>query len=413
MASLRTLPGSRYWIAIFRDGAGKQFHRSTRVPVAGVGQTPKDRGRDAAEKRRQAQLIADQYESTSRGHPTEAQVQKVLLEICGRVNKRRIEPAITETFVATWLKKVKTRRGDGRTLERYEAVTRRFLDSLGPRKPAQLRDIAPTDVQQFVDSLIADGKAPATVRIEHKIVSSLFADAFRQGLTPTNPAAGVAVPLDAGETRRPFDWTQVRDLLAATETLASEAATPGEAREAREWKTLILLGAYTAARLGDCCAMCWDHVDLPSKVIRFRPSKTKAKGEELVVPIHPDLETHLLELKTPEGPDAGKQPLCPTLAAVGIGGRSGLSRKFQQLIGRAGIENSWKREGTGKGRSVSAFSFHSLRHAFNSTLMNSGVGEDLRMRLSGHASEEMNRRYSHAEVETLRAAVSKLPGVRG
>jgi integrase len=52
-----------------------------------------------------------------------------------------------------------------------------------------------------------------------------------------------------------------------------------------------------------------------------------------------------------------------------------------------------------------------LRHSFNSMLLNSGVGEDLRMRLSGHASTEMNRRYSHAEVETLRAAVAKLPRI--
>lgn len=32
--------------------------------------------------------------------------------------------------------------------------------------------------------------------------------------------------------------------------------------------------------------------------------------------------------------------------------------------------------------------------------------------LSGHASEEMNAKYSHVELTTLRAAVEKLPGLK-
>lgn len=44
--------------------------------------------------------------------------------------------------------------------------------------------------------------------------------------------------------------------------------------------------------------------------------------------------------------------------------------------------------------------------------MNRGVPQELRMKLSGHASEEMNAKYSHVELTTLRAAVEKLPGLK-
>jgi integrase len=178
-----------------------------------------------------------------------------------------------------------------------------------------------------------------------------------------------------------------------------------------DWKTAVMLGVFTGARLGDCVSMEWRHVDFQNRVVRFRPSKTKAKGGEIVIPLHDDLEVHLMALPMPDGENAGKQPLCPELAKVEIGGRSGLSRKFKELLGTAGVENEQTRQGEGKGRSLSAYSFHSLRHTFNTVLMNQGVSQELRMKLSGHASEAMNSRYSHAEIETLRAAVGKLPGV--
>lgn len=396
MASLRKFKASRFWFAVYRDAAGNQCNRSTKIPVAGEGDNVRVRGKDAADKQRLAEQIARTYEDMERGHPTEQHVQKVLLDIFAKVNKRRIEPAVTETFFRAWLGRVKTRRGEGRTLVRYERVVERFLDSLGSRRTVQLADILPDDVQAFIDRLAADGKASATVRIEHKILGAVFTDALKQGRIGNNPAAAVSVPASAGESRKPFEWHQVQAILQAAKG---------------DWKTAVMLGVFTGARLGDCVSMEWRHVDFQNHVVRFRPSKTKAKGGEIVIPLHADLEAHLMALPMPDGENAGKQPLCPELAKVKIGGRSGLSRKFKELLGAAGVENEQTRQGGGKGRSLSAYSFHSLRHTFNTVLMNQGVSQELRMKLSGHASEAMNSRYSHAEIETLRAAVGKLPGV--
>lgn len=411
MASLRRFKDSRYWFAVYRDASGKQCNRSTKIAIAGEGDTERERGRDAAAKQRLARQIAELYEQTERSHPTEAHIQKVLFDIFAKVNKRRIEPTITERFCLAWLSKVKTRRGDGGTVTRYSPIVTRFLAGLGPRRLSPLSDITPTDIQGFVDAEAKAGKAASTVRLEHKALTALFADALKQGHIPTNPAAAVAVPLEAGETRTPFDWPQIRGLLSACDSL-----DVGKAEDAasirRQWKTLILLGAYTGARLGDCATMRWENIDLPGRLVRFRPAKTKAKREDLVVPLHPDLESHLLTLPLPDGAEATKQPLSPQLAAIAVGGRAGLSRKFQDIIDGAGIENANAREGHGRGRRMSQYSFHSLRHAFNSALLNRGVGEDLRMRLSGHTDEKSNRIYSHAELATLRDAVAKLPGLQ-
>jgi site-specific recombinase XerD len=53
--------------------------------------------------------------------------------------------------------------------------------------------------------------------------------------------------------------------------------------------------------------------------------------------------------------------------------------------------------------------FHGLRHSFISQLANAGVAQEIRQKLAGYTSAEVHGTYTHHEIETLRAAVEKLP----
>jgi integrase len=66
-----------------------------------------------------------------------------------------------------------------------------------------------------------------------------------------------------------------------------------------------------------------------------------------------------------------------------------------------------------KGRTIRSLSFHSLRHSFNSEMANAGVGEELRMKLTGHATREEHKKYTHHELAPLRAAINKIPPLGG
>ena len=77
------------------------------------------------------------------------------------------------------------------------------------------------------------------------------------------------------------------------------------------------------------------------------------------------------------------------------------------VVERAGIEP--KRTNASGGRKLSNLSFHSLRHTFNSALANAGVSQEIRQKLTGHVSAEMNTIYTQFELAPLRAAVEKLP----
>ena len=133
-------------------------------------------------------------------------------------------------------------------------------------------------------------------------------------------------------------------------------------------------------------------------------------GSAVQVPIHQDLYEYLFALPRSEGP---KKPVFPRLFNKPGAGKSGLSMSFKRLMERAGIDDGVAHKKDGKlGRNVSRLSFHSLRHSFNSAMANADVPLEIRQKLTGHASQDMNKHYTHLELETVRravASISRLP----
>jgi integrase len=153
--------------------------------------------------------------------------------------------------------------------------------------------------------------------------------------------------------------------------------------------------------------VAWSAIDLPVKTITYRARKT---NKLVTIPIHPELENYLLELTAP---DSGNVFVFPKLAGRCTGGRSGLSMTFSRIMARAGVvgEVLHKAKKGGQGRTVRALTFHSLRHSFNSAMANAGVSQEIRMKLTGHMSAEMNSGYTHHELEPLRVAIARIPAI--
>jgi len=70
-----------------------------------------------------------------------------------------------------------------------------------------------------------------------------------------------------------------------------------------------------------------------------------------------------------------------------------VQRAFKNALKAAGITN---------------FRFHDLRHTFASYLRQRGVDLHTIATLAGHRDLRMTKRYAHLNVDSLRAAVSKL-----
>ena len=86
---------------------------------------------------------------------------------------------------------------------------------------------------------------------------------------------------------------------------------------------------------------------------------------------------------------------------------------FKRIMERAKVRGEILHERKGEaGRTVNALSFHSFRHTLTSLMANAGVPVEVRQKFTGYASAEMNQRYTHHEIATLRGAVHKLPMLR-
>ena len=135
---------------------------------------------------------------------------------------------------------------------------------------------------------------------------------------------------------------------------------------------------------------------------------TGKTGKEVTVPIHPQFASWLQR----QTYGIGKAPVFATLVGKNSAGENGLSMQFKRIMERPGIRGRTLREAAGAGRSQSSLSFHSLRHTFNAALANAGVSVEMRQKLTGYASPEMNAIYTHHELEPLRAAVALIPSIR-
>jgi integrase len=323
-----------------------------------------------------------------RGELVEAQAREVVGDIMKHADIGETLRAISiEEHFREWLDTKKARRSAG-TAERYQIVVDRFLELLGSRASKPLTALMPRDVGRFLDSRLQEGVAPRTAVFDVKTLRIALNAARRAGLIPTNPAEAVDLPAVVGVERGTFNSTEVK-LLVDTAT--------------GEWKSLILLGYYTGARLSDCCRMAWDDVTFTSATLTFTQGKT---GRKLTVPIHPDLLDHLESLA---GIDRGETFILPGMASKTPGGRHGLSESFKRIMRKAGL-NLQTVQGAGL-RKISKRTFHALRHSFTSALANEGVTEELRMKLTGHTTKAVHRGYTHHQFERLRAAVGKLPGL--
>jgi integrase len=374
MAYVWKHPQSPFWMAVYRDDQNRWRKKTTK-------QTDKSK----------ALILAMEWERAAKLGRERVLTEALSREVVGDILKRTTGETFRQNTVAEfcdeWLRG-KTRSRQEGTTTRYETSIARFKEFLGSKADKPIAAITPLDCQRYYDYLAGKKLAPATLRVEMKTISSVFNQARRLGLISINPAAAVELPERIRQVKRKvFTTAQVQMLL--------DHAPP-------EWKTCILLGYYAGLRLSDCVTLTWDAVDFAGEKLVVETHKT---GETLEIPLHPTLKAHLSQIA---GDSTGA--ICPGLAAVPVGGRSGLSKQFLAIMRKAGIGND--AVDTGGQRQLSRLSFHALRASFNSTLHNKGVDQELRRKLIGHKSDAVNDRYTRTEFQTLRDAVNKLPPLK-
>lgn len=219
-------------------------------------------------------------------------------------------------------------------------------------------------------------------------------------------------------------WHGVR--LLSDDSLSRRELTIGEVeqlymqakKQGPEWKLLIMTGIYTGMRLGDCCHLKWENVNLERGIIQVIPEKTKKHmhGRPVTIPIHPQFLFELQQLKarnsqptTSPASSTWSIYVNPKVAEYHIMTRWKVDEGLRKIFNAAGITMSVHVDGR-KRKHVLA-SFHSLRHTFVSISANAGIPLPVVQSIVGHCSSAMTRHYYHENEGALRAAVEAIPAI--
>jgi len=373
MASVWKHPNSKFWSACYDNKDGKRIKRSTKLT-----------------DRRQALAVALELERVEelarRGMLSTLQIQKLFNDVVEKATGDTILTPSVEDYLKEWITNVQAKNSEA-TAERYRHTVDIFLKYLEGKKRLPMTGITSAHIDGFLSERLKEGVAPKTATVDIKTLSCAFNRAERFGLILKNPVTAVDLPKAVSSEREPFTDDEVKKLLDTVDFKS-------------EWFTLILLGYYTGARLGDCATMKWATVNFRDRLLTYEQKKTK---KVVRVPLVEDLYDHLNTIR--EFIDG--EYICPKLAERGSGGKHGLSESFNRIVKRATIDPQ-NIQGKGKQR-FNRLTFHSLRHSFNSTLANAGVHQEIRMRLTGHSSVGMNNRYTHTAMHPLQEAMDRLP----
>ena len=405
MASISRRKNSKYLQANFyvtgHDGVTRKVRKSTgttnrreahRRGLEIERAAKKAAGVDGESAQRILAIIAQAGEDALKEKLNLSRARSYIAQLLRETTGEELSTFTVATWAAEWLKR-KEPLVAASTFARYENSQRVFREWLGDRADKPLESLTATIIREFRDSL-KPGRTGRTVNAYLKDVRSILGAAVREGLLSTNPGASIEpLPLGDSIAKQPFTPGEVARLV--------------DAAPSADWKGVILTAAFTGLRLGDCSRLRWGAIDLAEQTITVTPTKTRDKGTQVRIPLHPDILGFLEEHPVSDDPEAYA---FPSLALKDVKGDKGLSNVFATKIMKAANVSRGESHDSGS-RTTHARSFHSFRHSFTSWLASAGVSPEIRQAMTGHLDGESHKLYTHHDPASLQGAIARLPGL--
>lgn len=210
-----------------------------------------------------------------------------------------------------------------------------------------------------------------------------------------NPWEDIARKFPMKRSKRDLTWDEIKRLVECSKG---------------EYRTLIVIGIYTALRLADATTLKWEEIKWDENCILRMPRKTSRRAHKIVrIPLFPELKKQLLMAHDLSKDD---EYVCPSIARAYLSDRTRVGKPILRLFNSAGIETTEnEKQDPNRTRKACTAGFHSLRHSFVSLCRAGDVPEAVVMSIVGHGSPAMTRHYTHVGNDATEAAIYSLPGL--
>jgi integrase len=236
----------------------------------------------------------------------------------------------------------------------------------------RLSAVTRNHLQDIADGLVAEGRAPSTVRNTLLPLRAIYRRAVSREQVPVNPTLKLALPTVRGRRERIARPGEAASLIAAA-----------PARDQAIWATAF----YAGLRLGELRALGWHDVDLERGLIRVEhawDAKTgliepKSRSGKRRVPLNSTLRGHLLAHRLRQGH-----------AGEGLVFGETRTRPFHPGAVARRAAREWSKTGQARIR------LHECRHTYAAFMIAAGVNVKALSTYMGHSSITITLdRYGH------------------
>lgn len=259
---------------------------------------------------------------------------------------------------------------------------RTFVTANYPRVK-HMADVTPKIANHYLAEEHAKGVSGRTWNSKLILLRSAFRGLARQSGIAANPFAGIGTREEDTMHRQPFSEQELKAILDAADDFT---------------RPIIVTGMCTAMRLGDCCLLKWEDVDVKAGFVVVKTSKT---GETAEIPLFPMLRSTIDIRKKTESPY-----VFPEQAETFTRYRHTITRRVKRVLKSAGIETYAKRDNGNIRASVR--DFHSFRTTWITLALSAGVPMELVRRVTGHATVDVVlKHYFRPGRKEFQAALQK------
>lgn len=377
MATVFQRKGSKVWIAALRVWSAERGRFVWVQKPTGT--------RDKAQAAGIAAMLEQASGSAKAGTMTREKALALVNDILRLAGAESVTPCPSLQNVADeLLEAVEVSPG---SLRRYGAHWSAIAAWAGKRAQSPISAFTVDDMQELYRDL-RKRFSGSTANAHLNFASMIFKRAMARGHRANNPTLGVMRQSSGAVEKGTFTRGETAAILRAIRNRKN--STLGLTLKQRAWLALVSLGWHTGHRIQDLLDVT--KASIEGDLLTIQPAKKKSRGGRTVI------------LPLPRWLAKMVVRLGDFKALNHADNRNGkVSEGFIGWMVKAGIDPQRVERGA---RAVHVKSFHSFRHSMQSRLTAAGVSGELARLVTDHDSPQVARRYVHAEIQSLREALS-------